>query len=203
MPARLGEVRRALMPPKDRFWCPIDRQKKGVDSPESKTQNDPLRASGHAAPPPNAHRHHMQPLCGCSKAESSKIGPLGVELAQIAPQCPQTPIKAKYGPFRPLMDRNEGIWVQNIHKGVAYDVSAHSGGVRRALMPPGGHFGCPPGPPKQARFGRDQAVGWGTYLAQNGTARHPNCTGRLIGTLCAYSGGWAHQNYQSWWSLGH
>ena len=43
----------------------------------------------------------------------------------------------------------------------------------------------------------------GTYLAQNGTARHPNCTGRLIRTLCAYSGGWAHQNYQSWWSLGH
>ena len=41
------------------------------------------------------------------------------------------------------MDRNEGIWAQNIQKGVAYDVSAHSGGVLRALMPSGGHFGCP------------------------------------------------------------
>ena len=107
------------------------------------------------------------------------------------------------GPFRPLAARNKATRAQNIHKRVAYDVSARCGAVRRALMPPGGHFGCPPGPPKQARFGRDQAAGWGTYLAQNGTARHPNCTGRLIGTLCAYSGGWAHQNYQSGWSLGH
>ena len=64
--ARSGGVRRALMPPKDRFWCPIDHQKQGVDSPESKTQNDPLKAVGHAATPPNVQAHHRQPLCGCS-----------------------------------------------------------------------------------------------------------------------------------------
>lgn len=31
----------------------------------SGTQNGPLRAVGHAAPPPNAQTHRMQPPCGC------------------------------------------------------------------------------------------------------------------------------------------
>ena len=66
VPARLGAVQRVLMPPKDRFWCPIDHQKQGADCPESKTQNDPLKAVGHAATPPNVQAHQTQPLCGCS-----------------------------------------------------------------------------------------------------------------------------------------
>ena len=163
-------------------------QKNSVDSPGTQDRYVPLRPLGHAEPPQNAQTRYGQPPSGCSKANSSKIGPLGVELVQITTQCPQTPIEAKYGPIRPLVDRNEGISVQNIHTGVAYDVPAHSGAVILALVPSGGRFGCPRGPQKQARFGRDQAAVRGKFLGQNNTARHPSCTGRLMGTLCAYLG---------------
>ena len=104
------------------------------------TQNDPLMALGHAATPPNVQTHHRQPFCGCSVPRLPHFGPLGVKLAHILPQSVFAGTERQSGPIRPLADRNEVIRVQNIHRGVACDVPAHSGELRRALLPSGGHF---------------------------------------------------------------
>ena len=104
------------------------------------TQNDPLMAVGHAATPPNVQTHHRQPLCGCSVPRLPHFGPLGVKLAHILPQSVFAGTERQSGPIRPLADRFLNFLLWNIHKGVAYDVFARLGAVRRALMLAGGHF---------------------------------------------------------------